>query len=552
MLITAKPWKYNMKVYKARLLLTCLFLGCMLLPLRVTAQTAKAVQVKYVSKENIYLNAGSAAGLAVGDILSVRKNGKEIARLKIAFVARHSASCTIIRQTGLPAVGDKVVVIEKATPLKKETVIAEKKPETTGVKKKTKPIRRERASQPRISGYLSAQWYQFDDRGSSNLDYRQPTIRFNLRATRLFGDDYRLRIKWRSRYDQRRVSLSSAIPRNEWRNRLYEVSFRYANEKAPFNWAMGRIISNAFSGVGYIDGIMLQHNISSRWRWGLFGGLQPEWHYSTAPASIQKYGLFAAYKVGDYSSHRFESTLSMAGAYHGGTVSREFMYWQNNYSWGSSFTLFQSLELDLNRDWKQKTTGETVSLTGVYINGRYTFNRRYSVGLSYDNRKNYLTWYSRTLADSLFNDAFRQGVRLTLNARLFRNFRLFANGGLRHRQDAVDITWSYMGGLNWNRMLGTPLMLMLRYAGFNNFYTIGINPNVSLSYRFRGGHLARLSYGYYGYALKADNSENHRNWIRLNSQFELPLDMFMSGEYQYDWGDDLNGQRFFIELGYRF
>ncbi len=540
-----------MKAYGASLFLTCVCLGCMLLPGRVAAQTGKAVQVKYVSKENIYLNAGSVAGLAVGDILSVRKNGREIARLKIAYVARHSASCTIISQKGKPAVGDKVVVLKKAVRPEKKAAIVETKAEARSVKRK--PKSRNRSSLPRISGYLSAQWYQFDDRGSSNLDFRQPTIRFSLRATRLFGDDYRLRIKWRSRYDQRRTGLASAIPRNEWRNRLYEVSFRYANEKARFNWAMGRIISNAFSGVGYIDGLMLQHNISSRWRWGLFGGLQPEWHYSTSPASIQKYGMFAAYKVGNYSGHRFESTLSLAGAYHGNTVSREFMYWQNSYSWGNSFNLFQSLELDLNRDWKRNTTGETVSLTGVYINGRYNFfNNRFSVGLSYDNRKNYLTYFSRTLADSLFNDAFRQGLRLSLNARLFRNFRLFANGGLRHRQDVSDITWSYMGGLSWQRMFATPFVLMIRYAGFSNFYTVGINPNASLSYRLRGGHLMRLSYGYYGYALKADNSENHRNWVRINSQWELPLDMFMSGEYQYDWGDDLNGQRFFIELGYRF
>ncbi len=527
-----------------------LFLWLCLLPGRGQAQTEKPVHIKYVSKENIYLDAGSAAGLSVGDVLVVKKNGREIVRLKIVFVARHSASCVILSQKGQPVVGDSVAMFKKSA-------VAEKKKTETVVQKETKKTPKKRSprkrdTSARISGYLSAQWFQFDDRGSSNLDYKQPTIRFSLRASRLFGDDYRLRIKWRSRYDNRAASLTGSIPRSEWRNRLYEVSFRYANEKARFNWAMGRIISNAFSGVGYIDGLMLQHNMTSRWRWGLFGGLQPEWHYSTSPASIQKYGLFAAYKVGDYSSHRFESTLSVAGAYHGSTVSREFMYWQNSYSWGSRFNIFQSLELDLNRDWKKKTTGETVSLTGIYINGRYNFSRRYSMGLSYDNRKNYLTYFSRSLADSLFNDAFRQGLRMSLNARLFRNFRLFANGGLRHRQDASDITWSYMAGLNWQRMFATPFMLMIRYAGFNNFYTIGINPNASLSYRLRGGHLMRLSYGYYGYSLKADNSANHRNWIRFNSQWELPLDMFMSGEYQYDWGDDLNGQRFFIELGYRF
>jgi len=44
----------------------------------------------------------------------------------------------------------------------------------------------------------------------------------------------------------------------------------------------------------------------------------------------------------------------------------------------------------------------------------------------------------------------------------------------------------------------------------------------------------------------------NNQWIRLDSGFNLPLNMFISLFYEYDFGDDLEGQRIFAELGYRF
>ncbi|RMH64412.1 MAG: hypothetical protein D6677_04970 [Calditrichaeota bacterium] len=513
------------------------------------AQGKTVFAVKYISAENVYLNGGARDSLAQGDECTVLHNGKEIARLRVAYVAGHSASCEILEKKEPISAGDRVVVVRRAPR------VSNKKKEKTEAVKQAAPVkkrkRQRRSAGPKISGYLSAQWYRFDDLGAGNRDFNQPTFRFSLRARRLFGDAYTLRIKARSRYDQRRYASRTGIPDKEWHNRLYEVSFRYENENAPFNYAVGRVFSNAFSGVGYIDGLMAQHNINTNWRWGLFGGIQPEWQYADVSATIQKYGVFASYSLGDFRTRRFASTLSLAGAYHNSEVSREFMYWQNSYTVGSRLYLFQSLELDLNRDWKQTTTHESVSMTGLYLNGRYQFNNQWSLGMSYDNRKNYLTWFSRDLADSLFDDAFRQGLRLSVNGRLFRNFRVYGNAGLRHRQDQPDITWSYMAGVNWNRIMRTAFNFNFRYAGFNNFYTIGVNPTVSAGWRMRGGHQLRASYGYYGYTLKADQSFNQRQWMRFNADFELPVRIFLSSEYQYEWGDDLNGQRFFIELGYR-
>ena len=320
-------------------------------------------RINYISVDNVFIEAGTNNGIQVGNRLTVKDNGKVIAELEVVYVARSSASCRIIKkeralQIGDYAFADSIFIPDtsvSAPPVRRSRDI--KMPEK---QKRKIPL-------TRVSGSLSLQWYQFNDLSSSKLDFRQPTLRFSLRGRRLWGLDYNLRIRFRSNYNQRERRYNSNVPANEWRNRLYEFSLSYDREDAPFQYRIGRIISGQFSGVGYIDGLSLQYNAAKSFSMGLFAGTQPEWQYSGFQTSIQKYGLYARYKHGTYEGQRFESTLSAVGAYHGSTISREFVYWQSTYSLGRILSLYQNLEIDYNQGWRQNKTGESLSLTGVYF-----------------------------------------------------------------------------------------------------------------------------------------------------------------------------------------
>lgn len=514
------------------------------------AQTkSKEFKVKYISVDHIYLDSGSAEGLAVGDKVQIFRDGKVIANLEVVYTSEHSASCKIVDKTRDIIVGDTAqaeIEIKTESIEEQETRRRQRQFQTNGKNGKERNL-------TRVSGYLSLQWYQYSDIGNDHrYDFKQPTIRFKLNAKKLWNDEYYFRIKMRSRYNERSRRYNSSVPRSEWRNRLYEVSFSYENRSSLINYKAGRIISNKFSGVGYIDGLLLQHNITEQFHWGLFGGTQPEWQYSDFQTSFQKYGAFVSYQKGDYGEQRFESTLAAAGAYHSSTVSREFLYLQNSYNYGRKWNVYQSLELDINRDWRKKKTGESISMTGLYLTGRYFMTDDLSMGLSYDNRKNYYTYEMRSLADSLFDNAFRQGLRASFSARLTRNMRLFGNSGIRDRGQGSDLTYSYMAGFNVTDLLNQRITLMLRGAGFSNLYTEGFNPSISLSKYFNGGHSFGVSYGNYSYTLKANSQNRLNQWLRLDSRIELPLHMFLVGDFEYDWGDDSEGFRILAEIGYRF
>jgi hypothetical protein len=513
----------------------------------------KSFQIKYLSAQNVYLDAGKIAGLKIGDRLLVKRDGKTIAEIEVKYLSDHSASCQIVSSNGVVKSGDKAILQERQQVIEKVQPIPVVIDTTQDIKETkistTAPSSRRRRSP--FSGTVSLQYYYWKDLQETQLDFSQPTLRVSLRGKQLWGKDYNIRIRARLRHNQRARSLHSNAPEQEWRNRIFEVSFSYDNINAPLNYKLGRIISNKFSGVGYIDGLLLQYNALPKFRFGLFGGSQPQWQYGTLQTSLQKYGAYFNYSTGNYSKGRFESTLAAAGEYHGNTVSREFIYFQNNFNLYQRWTVFQSAEVDINRSWRKDITGENTSLTNLFVSAQWRIIQSVIIGAMYDNRQNYLTYQTRTLADSLFDEALRQGVRGTLTLIFPHNYRLFGNFGIRKRVTDVETTKSFSGGLSKVNFLIPNLRIYINASGFSNFFTDGINYSI-LAGRYMGNRLnIDLALGGNQYSLKADNTNRFNQWIRINLLSDLIYRVFLSGNYEYGWGDDIHGHRFLFEIGYR-
>jgi hypothetical protein len=505
-------------------------------------------EIKYISAELVYLNSGSSAGIAVGDTLDILHKSKRIGQVVVANVSEAAASCRIIRSTQPPAIGD-LVQISKS--LFQQTVTEENRTRVADSTVSKKKDREPKTGATRISGNVGIQWYQFLDQSDYHLNFQQPTFRIYFKARQLWNKPYNLFIRMRSRYNRRENTFKNDIAQKEWRNRVYEFCFSYDNPEAQLNYRIGRLISSTYSGVGYIDGLQLQHNINRKLRWGVFAGAQPQWQYADIRTDIQKCGLFTNYISGEYSGSRLENTLAIVGEYHGSTVSREFMYLQNSYYSGNRWNIFQSAEIDLNRGWRKDKSGQTLSLTGFYISGYYAISSRFSLSMNYDNRKNYFTYELRSIADSLFDAAFRQGLRAAFNMHAFKNTRVSLNFGMRDRENDSQYSYSYGLNLIHNNLLLKGLTLNMRLSGFHNLYTIGYNPSLLLSKYFRGGHSITTGYGNYFYTLDRANTNRINHWARMSSQLELPLRMYLSGQYEYNWGDDRMGHLILAELGYR-
>ena len=216
----------------------------LIIPTLLIGQTKKQFKVKYISSENIYLDAGSDGGLNIGDSLVVKRGVKIIAGLHVAFVAEHSSSCKIINQKEKIQRGDLVFLIKTA---KKQIETVQKTESRKRIISKKIERKTKKKRFARISGSASFQGYFIKDLQETKLNFNQRTIRLNLKMKKIWGKEYNFRIRTRSRYNQRKRRYSSYVPKNEWRNRIYTVSFSYDNDEAPINYKLGQIISNKFS-----------------------------------------------------------------------------------------------------------------------------------------------------------------------------------------------------------------------------------------------------------------------------------------------------------------
>jgi hypothetical protein len=167
-----------------------------------------------------------------------------------------------------------------------------------------------------------------------------------------------------------------------------------------------------------------------------------------------------------------------------------------------------------------------------------------------DNRKNYWTYELKSLADSLYDDVLRRGLRADLSIRPGKGYFISPNFGYNKRSSESKATVSYGLSVNKSSFIAANQYVNLQFSGFDGPLTDGSNYSVRLG-RYFGSNTISLGYGAYTYRYLTGTGR-HNQYVQLNGQFDLVSSLFMSTTYEYNSGDDTNGHRMFGELGYRF
>ena len=110
--------------------------------------------------------------------------------------------------------------------------------------------------------------------------------------------------------------------------------------------------------------------------------------------------------------------------------------------------------------------------------------------------------------------------------------------------------YSWNGGLRHSSLFG--LSVGLDGSGFSNGYADGTVIMARAGRRFRAGHMLDLSYGRSTYHVTSTEEDRSTQWFRLMGRLELGRHAYVTGDLEYDKGDDLEGPRGLIEAGWIF
>ena len=153
---------------------------------------------------------------------------------------------------------------------------------------------------------------------------------------------------------------------------------------------------------------------------------------------------------------------------------------------------------------------------------------------------------------AVFDEGQRQGLRARWTIGKSSGFNVTLSGGIRERDGESDNATSAGLGVNHNSLWKRRLSVGLDLLSFSNEFSDGATAILRTAMRIQGGHRISLTVGARALdELLRDGATRETQWVRLGGWFELPGNLFARTELEVATGDEIEGQRVLIGLGYR-
>ncbi len=527
---------------------------CLSFLLMLAAESSQAqtkltgeTRLKYISAQSYYIEAGKNQGIAPGDTLKVVRAGRVIALLRVVQASSKSAACSIILKNQQPVIGDRVLYRRRGMGPRKKMTHKKSMARRKLAARKSSRDKHINA----ISGYISAQSTWRRAMTGSGAGSVVPSLSGRLRIRNIAGTGFSLRLRHRSRRTIRTHADYAAVNRNDdWYHRLFEASLVYESKNSPYELGFGRVLSPYIRGIGYIDGGHFSRRISETIRVGFAVGTEPDLVTSRVSGRRKKYGAFIAHELGTGSRRRINTTLAFSASNENGIINREFIYLQNNFWLAGRLSIYQSVEVDVNRQWRRTAAGNNLSFSNYFMNANIDITRWMSFFLSWDARKNVRTYATYNMADSLFNENMHRGLTAGLRLNLPADMQFGATGSLRLREDSVRNSIFVSSWLRARHFPRRGHVLSLRLSWINTLFTNGYRPMLSWRLPLNRRTTLTIQNGAYLYDVASSLSKNFYSEVQVHTT--LLRSWFFELSYRQYYGTQLESIEAFVEAGFNF
>lgn len=530
-------------------------------PLPLEPAEPAPIRVRQVLTEEVFLDAGRTAGLAIGQrVRVVRVDAAtgataEIAELEIAFIASRSASCKIVATQQPIAVGDLVI----PGPLPPGAPVGAAPGAAPGDATTGAPPAKDRHAKPPgwnaaehtdYSGSLALRFQGFQDGGPAGRDFNQESALVNIYAGHLGGSKFDFRLRGTASREQ--IQLSSGGSESRDNDRLYEATLSYEPPEARFTYQLGRLISGPLVGFDYLDGGVGEFHATRRFSLGAFYGSRSNGDQIDFASPGRAYGGFVHWLDQSVGTPFYaEYLLEAIGDYLHGEANREYLSFYGRQGSGSRWSLYERAEYDLGHKWKDRPAANSSQLSNVLFSGSYSFSKAVRLGVSYDQSRQILTLDDRFTPEELFDNALREGYRLTAYLGSAKSVRGNFSVGQRWKKGNPDRSLTYNANVYHSNVFDWNMLIGADYSGFDGDTSTGFRAGVRVQKYFRSGHDLEFTVGTSSTELLATREVRKNDWLRLSGTLQLGRRFYLLGELESATGDDLEGERLFLQLGYR-
>lgn len=401
-------------------------------PARAATATATA-PVSYLAGGSVYVDAGAAEGLKVGDTLSVARDGRAIARVVVTFASSHRAACDTVWTKDTIAIGDRVAYTPAAPAVPDSsaagaiTGVAAAPPSATPTSTA--------APRQRLRGRLGLGWLSVNTSGGGS--FRQPSLALRFDGTAMYGGKADVTFDMRNRRTTRNFSGTGESVENM--GRVYRAAVTLHTLDSRRRLTLGRQYSALLTSVSLFDGALFEMGDAMH-TFGVFAGAQPDPADYNPSADVLEAGVAFEFHQPPFSAERWSAAVGAVTSTDHGHPNRDFAFAQG---WWSSKRLTTNLtqEIDMNRSWKRQNGEPLLSSTSTFASIGTPVTNWLTLNAGYDDRRNVRLYRDHLTPETEFDDAYRQGAWLGAQVAASRHLRL---GGDRRASDGAgrSDSWS--------------------------------------------------------------------------------------------------------------
>ena len=525
-------------------------------------------RVKQVASGAVYIDGGTASGLAEGMRLRVSRrapgaailSGEQLGEISIVAVATTSALCEAKTGSQPLAVGD---VAELSTGdaqtrqilkgLTKQRNFAQVV--SFGEDEPIEEELREFVPRPplpevnRIRGRIGVENNTFRDRvGGATSNEQGLALRADM--TRIGGSYWNFTGYWRGRRNSRgrgpgQTTLVDLM------NRTYHIGFFYNNPRSKNVAGVGRLLLPWAASLNSIDGAYFARRLSHSVTAGAFGGSTPDptaWNYDPSRFIT---GTFVSFDKGNFETLKFTSTEGIAFTSVHWRPERRFFFAENSIFYKNIVSVFHNIEADEMKAGRFGNTDNGPALSRSFV----TFRVQPVKWLSFDLNHNYLRWIPtfdpRLIPTGLVDKWLFQG--LSAGIRLQGPGRLTFSGqfGRNKRDQDARAAFNWMSGITWTRLPWVGMRADFRYARVNSSFGSGSYESASLTKQL--GERLRLEFqaGRQNFSSQLTR-QNRTQYAGASVDWLVGRHFFLGGGGLFYRGPIQSYDQIFVNLGYRF
>lgn len=333
-------------------------------------------------------------------------------------------------------------------------------------------------------------------------------------------------------------------------NRTYKIGLFYSNPKSSWSFGVGRLILPWASSLGAIDGGYAARKVSRSVAVGMFAGTNPDptqWNYAPNRETI---GAFVYFEKGNYDSGHWSSTAGIAFSRINWRPERQYLFVENNFSIGRTFSIFQSGQADY-RDPKLFNGATGAQLSQSYITVRYTPRKR----ITFDINDNYFrgvpTFDTRLIGTGLLDQYLFTGISGGVRVEPIDNLMLTANFGNSKSNGDTSHAINQAYGFTWKRLPILDLRFDLHYNSFSNSFGSGSYESAGLT-RQLSDHLRLQVQAGIQNIQSIYTTTTRARFVNSMIDYQLGRHYFLISSWLYYRGQSQNYDQMSLSIGYRF